>query len=61
MRIDASKIKAMSAHKFKALGQMFIANGRETDEIRSRINLTRSTFPAILSLLMACGTFDSAV
>ncbi len=30
--------------KFKYLGSMFVANGQDTEEIRSRINLARSAF-----------------
>ncbi len=30
--------------KFKHLGSMFVANGQDTEEIRSRVNLARSPF-----------------
>ncbi len=30
--------------KFKYLGSIFVANGQGTEEVRSRINLARSTF-----------------
>ncbi len=31
-------------NKFKYLDSMFVANGQDTEEIRSRINLARSAF-----------------
>ncbi len=37
--------------KFKYLGSMFAANGQGTEEIRSRINLARSTFSRLQSCL----------
>ncbi len=37
--------------KFKCLGSMFVANGQGTEEIRSRINLTRSACSRLQSCL----------
>ncbi len=37
--------------KFKYLGSMFVVNGQGTEEIRSRINLARSTFSRLQSCL----------
>ncbi len=37
--------------KFKYLGSMFVANGQDTEEIRSRINLARSAFSRLQSCL----------
>ncbi len=37
--------------KFKYLGSMFVVNGQGTEEIRSRINLVRSTFSRLQSFL----------
>ncbi len=38
-------------YKFKYLGSMFVANGQGTEEIRRRINLTRSAFSRLQSCL----------
>ncbi len=37
--------------KFKYLGSMFVANGQDTEEIKSRINLDRSAFSRLQSCL----------
>ncbi len=37
--------------KFKYLGSMFVANDQDTEEIRSRVNLARSTFSRLQSYL----------
>ncbi len=37
--------------KFKCLGSMFVANGQGTEEIRSRVNLTRSACSRLQSCL----------